>query len=85
MCDTCFIKDKMLDNLYLSSRKRSRLQIRLESLCIKKTKVKKSVVKDSVFIGAIRELFFDIRSVSLRLQDEGQKKLTDYHRCTRSL
>ena len=26
-----------------------------------------------------------IRSVSLRLQNEGQKKLTDYHRCTRSL
>ena len=26
-----------------------------------------------------------IRPVSLRLQNEGQKKLTDYHRCTRSL
>ena len=26
-----------------------------------------------------------VRSVSLRLQDEGQKKLTEYHRCTRSL
>ena len=26
-----------------------------------------------------------IRSVSLRLQNEGQKKLTEYHRCTRSL
>ena len=55
---------------FLSSRKRSRLQIRLESLCIRKTKVKKSVVKDSVCIGAIRELFFDIRSVAAGLQDE---------------
>ena len=44
------------DNLNLSSRKRSRLQIRLESLCIKR-KVKKIRVKDSVRIGAIRELF----------------------------
>ena len=39
----------MLDNLYLGSRKRLRLQIRLESLCIKKKKVKKKIrVKDSV-------------------------------------
>ena len=35
-----------------------------------KEKVKKSVVKDSVCIGAIRELFFDIRSVAAGLQDE---------------
>ena len=41
---TCFIKDKMLDNLYLGSRKRSRLQIRLESLLHqKKQRSKKSV------------------------------------------
>ena len=46
------------DNLNHSSRKRSRLQIRLESLCIKKTKVKKSVVKDSVCIRDIREFFW---------------------------
>ena len=45
------------DNLNLSSRKRLRLQIRLESLCIEKTKVKKIRVKDSVCIGAIREFF----------------------------
>ena len=79
VCGTCFIKGNILDNLYLSSRKRSRLQIRLESLCIKKTKVKKSVVKDSVCIGAIRELFFDIRSVAAGLQDEGQKKAHGLH------
>ena len=39
----------MLDNLYLGSRKRLRLQIRLESLCIKKAKGQKKIrVKDSV-------------------------------------
>ena len=58
------------DNLNLSSRKRLRLQIRLESLCIEKTKVKKSVVKDSVCIGAIRERFFDLRPVAADSQDE---------------
>ena len=41
VCGTCSIKDKILDGLNHSSRKRSRLQIRLESLCIEKTKVKK--------------------------------------------
>ena len=47
------------DNLNLSSRKRSRLQIRLESLCIERERSKKrSVVKDSVCILLIRELFF---------------------------
>ena len=44
-------------NLNHSSRKRQRLQIRLKSLCIEKTKVKKIRVKDSVCICAIRELF----------------------------
>ena len=57
VCSTCFIKGNILDNLYYSSRKRSRLQIRLESLCIKRKGQKKSVVKDSVCIGAIREFF----------------------------
>ena len=41
VCGNCSIKDKILDGLNLSSRKRLRLQIRLESLCIEKTKVKK--------------------------------------------
>ena len=54
----------------LSSRKRQRLQIRLESLCIKRKGQKKSVVKDSVCIGAIRELFFDLRPVAIGSQDE---------------
>ncbi len=45
------------DNLNLSSRKRSRLQIRLESQCIENKGQKKSVVKDSVCICAIREFF----------------------------
>ena len=59
------------DNLNLSSRKRSRLQIRLKSLCTEKNKgQKKSVVKDSVCISAIRERFFDLRSVAAGLQDE---------------
>ena len=58
VCGTCFIKDKMLDNLYLGSRKRSRLQIRLESLCIENKRSKKIRVKDSVCISDIRELFF---------------------------
>ena len=58
------------DNLNLSSRKRSRMQIRLESLCIKRKGQKKSVVKDSVCIGAIRERFFDLRPVAVGSQDE---------------
>ena len=70
VCGTCFIKGNILDNLYHSSRKRLRLQIRLESLCIKKQRSKKSVVKDSVCIGAIRELFFDLRTVAAGSQDE---------------
>ena len=67
---TCFIKDKMLDNLYLGSRKRQRLQISLESLLHQKNKGQKIRVKDSVCIGAIRELFFDLRSVAAGLQNE---------------
>ena len=58
------------DNLNLSSRKRSRLQIRLESLCIENKGQKKSVVKDSVCILLIRERFFDLRSVAAGSQDE---------------
>ena len=61
----------MLDNLYYSSRKRQRLQIRLESLCTENNKgQKKSVVKDSVCISAIRERFFDLRSVAAGSQNE---------------
>ena len=36
----------------------------------KKEKVKKIRVKDSVCIGAIRELFFDLRPVAVGSQDE---------------
>ena len=54
-----------------TSRKRSRLQIRLESLCIKKTKGQKEIrVKDSVASVIIRERFFDLRSVAAGSQDE---------------
>ena len=35
-----------------------------------KQRSKKSVVKDSVCISAIRELFFDLRSVAAGSQDE---------------
>ena len=70
VCGTCFIKDKMLDNLYHSSRKRQRLQIRLQSFCIERKGQKKIRVKDSVCIGAIRELFFDLRSVAAGSQNE---------------
>ena len=57
------------DNLNLSSRKRSRLQIRLESQCIENKGQKKSV-KDSVCILLIRERFFDLRSVAEGSQNE---------------
>ena len=79
VCGTCFPKDNICiqdhsishNNLYHSSRKRSRLQIRLESLCIKKNKGQKNPCQrlrgKSVIL---RERFFDLRSVAAGLQDE---------------
>ena len=59
----------MLDNLYLSSRKRSRLQIRLKSICIE-NKGQKNPCQRLRCIGEIREFFFDLRSVAAGLQNE---------------
>ena len=42
VCGTCFIKGKILDSLILGSRKRQRLQIRLESLLHQKKQGKKN-------------------------------------------
>ena len=70
VCGTCFIKDKMLDNLYLGSRKRQRLQIRLESLCIKKNKGQKNPCQRLRVHRCDPWVFFDLRSVAAGLQDE---------------
>ena len=54
----------------LSSRKWLRLQIRIKSRYKSKNKGQKIRVKDSVCIRAIRELFFDLRSVAAGSQNE---------------
>ena len=54
----------------LSSRKWLRLQIRIKSRYKSKNKGQKIRVKDSVCISAIRELFFDLRSVAAGSQNE---------------
>ena len=87
VCGTCFPQDNICiqdnsishNNLYHSSRKRSRLQIRLESLCIKKNKGQKNpcqrLRRKSVII---RERFFDLRSVAAGLQDELQQGFSQF-------
>ena len=70
VCGNCSIKDKILDGLNLSSRKRSRSQIRLESLCIEKTKVKKNPCQRLRVHRCDPWVFFDLRSVAAGSQDE---------------
>ena len=78
VCDTCSIKDKILDGLNHSSRKRSRLQIRLESLCIKKGKVKKNPWSKTPCASVISVSFFDLRSVAAGSQDELQQDFSQF-------
>ena len=70
VCGTCFIKGKMLDNLYHSSRKRSRLQIRLKSLCIEKNKGQKIRGQRLRVHRWNPWVFFDLRSVAAGSQNE---------------
>ena len=68
VCGTCFIKDKMLDNLNFSSRKRSRLQIRLKSIWTERKGQKNPCQRLRVHLRSVS--FFDLRSVAEGSQNE---------------